>query len=103
MAQLWQDFMDAPGYFNHSPWFPNPFIAGRDMAIYGYAETVNRLPWRGVGVWLQETQEWVDKSVVFDLSCITMPLFVAVLLTMLRLFLTWALYKVSILCVGVFV
>ena len=96
MAQLWQDFLDAPGYLNHSPWFPNPLIAGRDMAISGYTETMNRLPWRGLGVWLDETVEWVDRSVVFELSCITMPLFIAVFLTMLRLFLNWALFTVSV-------
>lgn len=94
MAQLWQDFLDAPDYFEYSPWFPNPIIAGRDMAIAGYKETMERLPWQGIGVWLEQTRDWVAMSVYFDMSCITMPLLLAVLLTILRLFLNWAIFKV---------
>jgi len=32
---LWNDFMNAPGYFEYSPWFPNPFICARDMISSG--------------------------------------------------------------------
>ncbi len=95
MAQLWQDFLDAPGYFEYSPWFPNPLIAYRDMTVAGFHETVNRLPWQGIGVWLAETKDWADKTVYFDVSTVAMPLLMGVLLTLLRVILNWTLFNVS--------
>ena len=89
--------MEAPTYFNHSPWFPNPLICGRDMATAGYKEIMERLPWNGLGVWLQETATWVERSVFFDMYCILIPLLIATLLTILRMTLNWALFNVRIL------
>ena len=94
-GQLWQSFLDYPGYYNYSPWFPNPVICGRDMAISGYTETVARLPWQGLGVWLDQTIDWARRSVKFDLySCVLLPLLFAILLTVLRIVLNWLLFKV---------
>lgn len=97
-AQLWQDFMEAPTYFNHSPWFPNPLVCARDMAIFGFKEVNERLPWNGMGVWLEETVVWVDKSVNFDMYCVLVPLLIAMLLTILRMTLNGVLFNVSVYC-----
>lgn len=63
------------------------------MAIAGYKETMDRLPWQGLGVWLDQTVEWVHKSVTFDMYCLLVPLMIAILLTILRISLNWALFN----------
>ena len=99
MASLWQSFMDAPDYFEESPWFPNPVICIRDLIRTGTSETIARLPWNGIGVWLSETWGWISASNYTDPRPILLPLLLAVLFTLLRIFLNWILFKVrQLLC-----
>jgi len=65
-----------------------------NLSIIGYRETVDRLPWNGIGVWLQETSHWAHKSIYFDINCILMPLLIAVGLTILRITLNKILFNV---------
>ena len=95
MASLWKSFMDAPDYFESSPWFPNPLICARDMAITGTKETINRMPLNGIGDWLNGTWYWLSRAQYNDPSAIVLPVLLAVLLTLLRIFLNWILFKVS--------
>ena len=69
------------------------------MITAGYKEIMERLPWNGLGVWLQETATWAERSVFFDMYCVLVPLLIAVLLTILRITLNWALFNVRELCV----
>lgn len=94
MALLWNSFMSAPDYFEISPWFPNPAICVRDMVITGAREVIDRMPWDGPAQWINATQYWVSRIKFNDPACILLPLLLAVILTLLRLFLTWAVYRV---------
>lgn len=94
MAALWESFMNAPGYCENSPWFPNPAICVRDMAITGAKEFVERMPWNGLEVWLNETWYWVSRVQYNDPAVIILPILLATLMTLFRLFLNWALFKV---------
>ena len=42
VGNAWQSFMDAPGYSEYSPWFPNPLICLRDIARTGVNEAGDR-------------------------------------------------------------
>lgn len=95
MASLWSDFLDVPDYLEGSPWFPNPLICVRDMAITGTRETIHRLPWNGIGEWLNGIWYWMSRAHYDDPSAIILPVLLAVLLTLLRLFLTWKVFNVS--------
>ena len=95
MVSLWRRFMEAPDYFQASPWFPNPFICARDMAITGTRETIDRLPWNGIGEWLNGTWYWLSLANYKDPAVIIVPLLIAVGLTLLRIFLNWAIFRVS--------
>jgi hypothetical protein len=95
MAALWDSFLEAPDYINGSPWFPNPAVCIRDMAITGTRETMNRLPWNGLGAWLNETWYWVSRASYNDPAAVLMPVLLATVMTVLRVFLNWALFRVS--------
>ena len=101
MASLLESFLDAPGYVEHSPWFPNPAICIRDMALTGTKETVQRLPLKGLGLWLNETWYWVSRAQYNDPSAILMPLLLALLLTILRWSLNAIVFRVSVFFFGV--
>lgn len=95
MAALWQGFMDAPDYFERSPLFPNPAICMRDMVISGSREVALRLPrLSGVGVWLNGTWYWMSRIQYNDPSAIMMPVLIAIIITLVRVVLNWALFKV---------
>ena len=94
MASWLQSFLDAPDYLEGSPWFPNPLICVRDMAITGSKETFNRLPWEGLGVWLNSTWYWISRAKYNDPSAILLPIVLAIGMTILRIFLNWSLFKV---------
>ena len=98
MAALWQSFMDAPDYYEESPAFPNPAICIRDMVVTGSREVVRRLPWNGVGVWLNETWYWISQAQYNDPSAIMMPVLIAILITLFRMTLNWAVFYVC--CYG---
>lgn len=86
--------MNTPSYFNHSPWFPNPVICARDMVRVGIPEVIDRLPWNGLGVWMEETRKMILWTVYIDKLCIILPLVIAVFLTCLRKVLDSYLYEV---------
>lgn len=94
MASMWQSFLDAPDYLERSPWFPNPLICVRDMAITGSKETINRLPWEGLGVWLNGTWYWISRAQYNDPSVFLLPIVLAIGMTILRIFLNWSLFRV---------
>ncbi len=87
--------MDASDYFVLSPWFPNPLIFIRDMAITGTNEFIERLPWNGIGEWCGGTWYWWSRIPYKDPTLIVLPVLLAVSLTLLRLFLNWMVFKVS--------
>ena len=95
MAALWESFLESPDYSDRSPWFPNPLICVRDMAITGTKETVERLPWDGLGAWANATWYWLSRAKYNDPGAILMPIMLAAMMTILRVFLNWALFKVS--------
>ena len=98
MASLWQDFIDAPDYYEESPWFPNPFVCIRDIAISGTKETIHRLPWNGMEQWLNSTGYWLSRSWHHnDVSAVIVPLLIAVVMTLVRIVLNWSLFKVIVL------
>lgn len=86
--------MDAPDYFEESPLFPNPIICVRDIAITGTREIIDRLPWNGVGAWLNGTWYWLSRAKYDDPSAILLPVMLAIGLTLFRIFLNWILFKV---------
>lgn len=86
--------MNAPDYTENSPWFPNPAICARDMAITGAKELVSRLPLNGLGAWLNGNWYWISRVQYNDPSAIILPILLAVAMTLLRVFLNWALFKV---------
>ena len=96
MATLLKDFLEAPDYLERSPWFPNPLICFRDMAITGTRETIERLPWDGIGQWLNGTWYWMSRAHYDDPAVIILPILLAVFLTLLRLFITWTVFNVSV-------
>ena len=65
------------------------------MATTGWEELYLRLPWKGLGVWLSETSDWIIKSANIDASVFLQPLLFAVLFTILRVVLNWALFQVT--------
>ncbi len=67
----------------------------RDIAITGTRETIDRLPWNGIGEWLDGTWHWMSRAHYDDPSAIIVPVLMAVFLTLLRLFLTWTVFNVS--------
>lgn len=81
-------------YFELSPLFPNPLKCVKDMAITGLEELYLRLPWNGLGAWLTETKDWVIAATYFDAGVFFYPIFFAVLLTILRVLLNKAIFKV---------
>ena len=95
MAQVWRAFIESPGYYNHSPWFPNPLICMRDMAARATVELVDRLPWNGVGVWLEESRQVVETTAFLDSYFIPLAITLAFLFTVVRALLDSALLKVS--------
>lgn len=95
MAALWGSFLDAPGYLERSPMFPNPAICARDMAITGTRELIDRMPLNGVGAWLNGTWYWLSRMEYNDPSAILVPLLIATVMTIFRMFLNWAIFKVQ--------
>lgn len=94
MEELWDSFLAAPDYSEGSPWFPNPVICLRDMAITGTKETVSRLPLNGLGAWLNGTWYWLSRAKYNDPGAIVVPIVLATILTLFRVFLNWTLFKV---------
>ena len=89
--------MEAPDYYEVSPWFPDPFICLRDMFRTGTKEVLLRLSWDGVGNYINETWRFILSHGQYnDLLGLLLPVMLAVLLTLLRFFLNWQLLKVSI-------
>ena len=101
MEGLWQSFMNAPDYYEESPVFPNPAICIRDMVLTGSREVLHRLPWNGIGVWLNETWYWMSQAQYNDPSAIVMPVVIAIVITLFRMSLNWALFYVCLLCCDV--
>ena len=95
MAELFKSFMELPGYIEYSPTFPNPLICIRDMLITGVRETIDRLPWNGVGQWLEETWDWMSLTLCLSWDVLVVPLLLAVLFTLLRVTLNHAILYVS--------
>lgn len=95
MASLIQNFLDAPDYFEYSPWFPNPLIVVRDMVRTGSSEVYARLPWNGMGVWLKESWGWMYTSLFLDWNVLLIPLLIAILLTLARVLTNFLLLKVE--------
>ena len=95
MATQLESFLEAPGYVEYSPWFPNPVVCIRDMALTGAEEVVQRLPLKGLGPWLNDTWYWVSRAQYNDPSAIFIPLLLALCLTILRWTLNSLLFKVS--------
>lgn len=93
MAFLWSWLMDAPGYLERSPLFPNPAVCVRDIVRSGGNEVVERLPWNGVEVWLKESWDWLYLSWYMEWGLIMQSVGMAVVLTVLRMFLNWALFR----------
>ena len=94
MEALWQGFMDAPDYYERSPMFPNPAVCIRDMVVTGSREVMLRLPWNGVGPWLNGTWSWMSRIQYNDPAAIMTPVLIAILITLVRVVLNWALLKV---------
>lgn len=94
MAALWQSFLDASDYTEYSPFFPNPAICVRDMLLTFSKELYDRYPWNGIGVWFGEVWHWLMRSHLADPSIIVLPLIIAIFLTLLRIFLNWAIFRV---------
>ena len=94
MAALWQSFLEAPDYYDYSPWFPNPAICVRDIAGSLVTEVNARLPWNGVGTWMEETWNWISQCHYADTNLMVQPICIAVTLTLLRFFLNWILMNV---------
>ena len=57
-------------------------------------QVVERLPWNGVGTWLRETWEWMYLSWYMDWGLIMQAVGLAVVLTVMRMTLNFALFKV---------
>ncbi len=95
MASLWQDFMSSPDYLMESPLFPNPFICIRDLVSGGSREVYGRLPWGGMGLWVNQSMRWIVKSHYDDPTLYILPFIIAILLTLLRLLLNWLIFKVG--------
>jgi len=95
MASLIQNFLDAPDYFEYSPWFPNPLIVVRDMVRTGSSEVYARLPWNGMGVWLKESWGWMYTSLFLDWNVLLIPLLIAISLTLARVLTNFLLLKVE--------
>lgn len=97
MASLWQSLVasGSSDYYDESPWFPNPFICARNIAISGSKEVFQRLPWNGVGQWLNETLDWLSQSNFSDPSIIYVPLILAIMLTLFRFVLNRLVFKVA--------
>ena len=93
---MWKTFVDAPGYIEYSPWFPNPFICLRDMIHSGETEIYHRaMPWNGVGTWMKETWERVYATWFWDTtSLLIYPLILAFLFTVLRVVMDKMVFKV---------
>lgn len=97
MESLWQSLtVTSLDYYEESPWFPNPFICARNIAITGTREAFLRLPWNGVGQWVNETADWMSQSNFRDPSLIYVPLLMAFFLTLIRFVLNWLVFKVLI-------
>ncbi len=87
--------MDVPGYFELSPWFPNPLICMWDMAVTGTREFFGRLPFNaGIEEWISDTWYWISRNHYKDPSLIVLPVLLAVSLTFLRLLLSKMIFKV---------
>lgn len=82
-------------YVEVSPLFPNPIKCVKDMASTGWEELHLRLPWNGLGVWLEETKHWIIASANIDAGVLFYPIVFAVLFTILRVVMNWALFKVK--------
>lgn len=95
MAALLDSFLDAPDYLDGSPWFPNPIICVRDMAITGTRETIDRLPLNGLGAWLNGTWYWMSRIHYNDPAAVLLPILLATGMTILRVFLNWIVFKVG--------
>eukprot|EP00731_Ephydatia_muelleri_P017773 Em0010g871a len=66
--------MSLPTYYNYSPVFPNPFVCLKELVGYGATELHARLPWNGLGVWLEETWHSMSVCVHMDWYIILLPL-----------------------------
>ena len=95
MASLIQNFLDAPDYYEYSPWFPNPLIVVRDIVRTGSSEVYSRLPWNGIGVWLKETWDLMHTTIVLDWNVLLFPLLIAIALTLARVAANHFLLKVG--------
>ena len=124
MAFLWSWLMDAPGYEEHSPLFPNPLVCARDMGrtlsyevrtyMYHIAnrvhvkdvglvcnvccvfQVVERLPWNGVDVWLKETWDDLYSAWFVDWGLVMGAIGCAVVLTLIRIICNFALFRVRL-------
>ena len=87
--------MSFPTYYNYSPVFPNPLLCLKDFATYGATELNARMPWNGLGVWLAETGQWMQKTFCLDWAVVLYPLVIFAFITLARVVLNKALIHVS--------
>lgn len=64
------------------------------MMMTGSREVALRLPWNGMGPWLNETWYWMSCIQYNDPAAILTPVLIAILITLVRVMLNWALFKV---------
>lgn len=88
--------MGHPTYFNDSPLFPNPLVCAKDIVEYGFHEINVRLPWNGIGPWVQETLDWIQLSIRPDLNVLIWPMVICLVFTVVRVFLNRVLFTVSL-------
>ena len=84
--------MGHPTYFNDSPLFPNPLVCAKDIVEYGFHEINVRLPWNGIGPWVQETLDWIQLSIRPDLNVLIWPMVICLVFTVVRVFLNRVLF-----------
>ena len=82
-------------YYEHSPLFPNPLSCLREIAVEGYKESYDRMPWNGARVWLSETFSWIYLSFQADWGILLLPVLVAAVITAMRMTAEACLLKVS--------
>lgn len=88
--------MSLPTYYNYSPVFPNPFVCLKELVGYGATELHARLPWNGLGVWLEETWHSMSVCVHMDWYIILLPLLFFAGITGARFVLNKVLIRVSV-------
>jgi ceramide synthetase len=93
MAFLWTWLIEAPGYVDRSPLFPNPLVCLRDISQSAAGEVFERLPWNGVETWLRETFDWLYLSWYMDWGLVMQAVGLAVVLIAIRMVLNSLLFK----------